>query len=93
MVRLKILSRFFNLWQSHPVTTQISSMIRTSYAAPFFPIADHLAARALEADEIGDEGAAKDLWFRATAVYRIAGFPINQPSFPDRHGRQANWLI
>jgi hypothetical protein len=47
------------------------------YARPFFPIAGQLVTEA-EAIRDDDAAAARDLFLRAAAVYRIARFPINR---------------
>ena len=48
------------------------------YAKPFLPVAGNLVAKAAQAEERGDTAAARDLYLRAAAVYRIARFPINR---------------
>ena len=48
------------------------------YAVPFLSAGDDLAARAEAAAVRGDDAAAKDLFLRAAAVYRIGRFPINR---------------
>jgi hypothetical protein len=48
------------------------------YAKPFFPVAERLAAEAEESLAAGDGEAARALFHRAAAVYRIARFPINR---------------
>jgi acetyl esterase/lipase len=48
------------------------------YAKPFFPVAGQLMADAQEAASGGRTLAARDLFLRAAAVYRIARFPINR---------------
>ena len=48
------------------------------YARPFLPVGQRLRARAEDAASDGRVDAAKDLFLRAAAVYRIARFPINR---------------
>jgi pimeloyl-ACP methyl ester carboxylesterase len=48
------------------------------YATPFLPVGAQLFAAAEEAESTGDTGAARDLYLRAAAVYRIARFPLNR---------------
>jgi len=48
------------------------------YAKPFFPVAGQLMADAREAASGDRTLAARDLFLRAAAVYRIARFPINR---------------
>jgi hypothetical protein len=48
------------------------------YARPFFPVAGQLVADAREAASDGRTPAARDLFLRAAAVYRMARFPINR---------------
>ena len=46
------------------------------YAKPFLPVGQHLLAQAEDAASNGTVAAARDLFLRAAAVYRIARFPI-----------------
>ena len=55
------------------------------YAAPFLPVARRLATQAAEAEAAGDVAGARDTFLRASAVFRIARFPINR----SRLGHQA----
>ena len=48
------------------------------YARPFLPAGQRLLARADDAASSGRVDAARDLFLRAAAVYRIARFPINR---------------
>ncbi|RAO67803.1 uncharacterized protein BHQ10_003815 [Talaromyces amestolkiae] len=48
-----------------------------AYAAPFFPVGKRLLLEA-RAAESTDKAAARDLYLRAAAVFRIARFPINR---------------
>lgn len=48
------------------------------YAKPFFPVAERLVAQAEESSTAGDRELARELFYRAAAVYRIARFPINR---------------
>ena len=48
------------------------------YARPFLPVGQRLLAQAEDAASNGRVDAAKDLFLRAAAVYRIARFPINR---------------
>lgn len=48
------------------------------YAEPFFPVAERLEQHAGDARAAGDRDAARDLFLRAAAVFRIARFPINR---------------
>lgn len=50
------------------------------YAKPFFPVAESLVARAKDAEQAGKTDEARDLYLRASVVYRIARFPINNIS-------------
>ena len=46
------------------------------YARPFLPVAERLVEQAEDAAARGDNDAARDLFLRAAAVYRMARFPI-----------------
>ena len=48
------------------------------YAAPFLGVGERLIGQADAATAAGDMDAARDLYLRAAAVYRIARFPINR---------------
>ncbi|KAH8886153.1 alpha/beta-hydrolase [Thozetella sp. PMI_491] len=48
------------------------------YAKPFFSVAESLVTRAKSAEAGGEIEQARDLYFRAAAVYRISRFPINR---------------
>lgn len=48
------------------------------YATPFLPAAQQLAVQAEQALAGGNAPAARDLFLRAAAVYRIARFPVNR---------------
>ena len=70
------------------------------YARPFLPVADHLVARAEQAEGDGDTSKARDLYLRAAAVFRIARFPINRSATSqeawqkgkDAYGRASRYL-
>ena len=53
-----------------------------AYAEPFFPVARDLTTRAEAAERNGDLTQAQDLFLRASAVYRIARFPVNRKECP-----------
>ncbi|KAI0174872.1 Alpha/Beta hydrolase protein [Pestalotiopsis sp. NC0098] len=46
------------------------------YASCFFPKAEELVTRAIAAENSGEREKASELYLRASAVYRIARFPI-----------------
>jgi pimeloyl-ACP methyl ester carboxylesterase len=48
------------------------------YARPFFPAASQLVAAAEETLSKGDALAARDLFLRAGAIYKMARFPVNR---------------
>ncbi len=62
------------------------------YAKPFLPAAEELVSDAERALSAGESPAARDLYLRAAAVYRIARFPINRSNLSElawRNGKAA----
>ena len=53
------------------------------YAKPFLPVGQRLLGQAEDAASDGRVDAARDLFLRAAAVYRIARFPVNRSPLGD----------
>lgn len=73
-----------NLSDFEPIFNQLIALnLRPPYdfdtfASTFFPTGEALSTRAAAAQKAGDVPAARDLYLRAAAVYRIARFPTPQ---------------
>ena len=59
-----------------------------AYASSFFPTAEALTKEADAAEKTGDKDAARNLYLRAAAVYRIARFPV-----PRSQKQKAAWEL